>query len=462
MKEIFLIFPHQLFKGTKELLGKKVLLIEEALFFTQYNFHIQKLVFHRASLKFYEEYLSACGIEVEYFEDENYLSLYQNRSIHIYDVVDDWLLKKLQKNFSHIKIHQNPAFLNVKDTNKFMHHFYINRRKELSILLDLNNKPIGGKWSFDSENRKKLPKEQQTPFTLSYSNRFIDEAKEYCKKFQTVGEIDTFYYPITFDEAKANFQYFLKQKLENFGDYQDAICKNELFVYHSNISSSLNSGLIELAYVLDEILKTNAPLNAKEGFIRQIIGWREFMLCIYKNSHVSLRTTNFFHFKNKIPKKILQGESGLDPLDDIISQLCKTAYNHHIQRLMILGNIFLLLECAPDEVYSFFMQYYIDSYDWVMVGNVYGMSQFSDGGSITTKPYISSSNYILKMSNDYKKSDPWCKIWDGLYWRFLNKYKDLFKENARMKMQLSLLNKMDKEKLNSHINTAEEYLKSIN
>lgn len=460
--EIFLLYPHQLFSNLKNFQDKKVLLIEEPLFFTQFTFHIQKLVFHRASMKFYENYLKSHHIEVEYFEDESYLELYKNDSIFIYDVVDDWLLKKLQQNFSNLTIYPSANFLNVQDSNRFMHHFYINRRKELGILLDSSNKPLGGKWSFDNENRKKLPKEITPPIAFTYTNRFIEEAKEYCKKFKSVGKIEHFYYPITFEEVKANFQYFLHHKLQNFGDYQDAICKTELFIYHSNISIALNSGLLDLHYILDETIKTDAPLNAKEGFIRQIIGWREFMLCIYKSSHVLLRTTNFFNFHKKIPQKILKAQSGLDPVDDVIEQLNKSAYNHHIQRLMILGNIFLLLECDPDDVYSFFMQYYIDSFDWVMVGNVYGMSQFSDGGSITTKPYISSSNYILKMSNDYKKSDPWCKIWDGLYWRFLDKYQELFKDNIRMRMQLSLLNKMDKEKLHSHIKTAEEFLKTIN
>ena len=203
------------------------------------------------------------------------------------------------------------------------------------------------------------------------------------------------------------------------------------------------------------------PFNAKEGFIRQVIGWREFMLTVYKSSHVSLRTTNHFGFKNKMPKKIFQAKSLITPLDDVIKKLDKTSYNHHIERLMILGNIFLLLEIHPDDVYEFFMSSYVDAYDWVMVGNVYGMSGFSDGGSITTKPYISSSNYIIKMSSDYKKSEPWCKIMDGLYWRFLDKYKDLFKSNIRMRMQIAMLEKMPEEKLQNHINTAEKYLKEL-
>lgn len=457
----FILYPHQLFQDISYFQDKKVLLIEEPLFFTQYKFHIQKLVLHRASMKFYEEYLRSHEIDVEYFENETYLELYKNNDITIYDVVDDWLFKKIQKNFSNLTIIKNPNFLNTQDTNKFLHKYYINRRKELQLFLTPEQKPLGGKWSFDSDNRKKLPKDEKPPLPFLYENRFISEAKEYCKKFDSVGVCDKFYYPISFDESYANLHYFLKNKFAKYGDYQDSIVKNETFLYHSNISSSLNIGLLTLEDVINSVANFEAPYNSKEGFIRQIIGWREFMLSIYKSSHTKLRTTNYFNFDVQIPQKVLDGKSGLAPLDDVIKKLHNSSYNHHIERLMILGNIFLLLECDPNSVYEFFMANYIDSYDWVMVGNVYGMSGFSDGGSITTKPYISSSNYIVKMSNDYKKSDSWCKIWDGLYWRFLDKYSHLFDTNPRMKMQIAMLKKMDKEKLENHLSIAEDFISKI-
>ena len=209
------------------------------------------------------------------------------------------------------------------------------------------------------------------------------------------------------------------------------------------------------------VVDFQAPYNCKEGFIRQVIGWREFMLSIYKTNHIKMRTLNYFNFTNKIPTKLINANSTLLPLDNSIKKLRCSAYNHHIERLMIIGNIFLLLEIHPNEVYKFFMANYIDAYDWVMIGNVYGMSGFSDGGSITTKPYISSSNYIIKMTNDYKKSDPWCKIWDGLYWRFLSKYSHLFSNNHRMKMQIAILNKMHENKLKNHILIAEQFIDSL-
>lgn len=458
---IFLLYPHQLFQDIKKLKNKKVVLIEEPLFFTQYKFHLQKLVMHRASMKYYEKYLQSHQIDVKYFEDDSYLEKYKNEKIFIYDVVDDWLLKKIKNNFLDLTIYKSPNFLDPDDDNRFFHKYYINRRKQLNLFIDEDQKPFGGKWSFDAQNRKKLPKKHSTPAVLSYSNRYIEEAIVYCERFSTIGSCEQFYYPITFDEAFANLNYFLRNKFENYGTYQDAIVKEKSFLYHANISSSFNIGLLSLNDILKAVEQYDVAYNSKEGFVRQIIGWREFMLTVYKNNHIKLRTANYFEFSKKIPQKLLSGNSGLLPVDDSMQKLHKTAYNHHIERLMILGNIFLLLEITPDEVYEFFMASYIDAYDWVMIGNVYGMSGFSDGGSITTKPYISSSNYIIKMSSDYKKSEAWSAIWDGLYWRFLDKYQNLFQNNHRMKMQLALLKKMDPLKLEEHKKNANAFIKSI-
>ncbi len=443
----FIIYPNQLFKNLSNFANKKVLLIEEALFFTQYDFHIQKLVLHRASMKFYESYLKLNNILVEYFEDESYLEIYKNEEVFIYELFDNYLEKKVYKNFSNITTLKNPNFINPKDKNKFLHKFYINRRKELDIFMK-DGKPLFDKYSFDKDNRKKLPKDIKIPPTLAFENEFVKEALIYCKKFKSIGICENFYYPTTFDEASLQLDYFLKEKFENFGSFQDAITKDikQNFLFHSNISSSLNIGLLDLNELIEKIVTFDAPYNAKEGFIRQIIGWREFMLRVYEDDGVTLRNSNFFEFKNPMPQKIVEAKSGIKILDDVIKKLQLTAYNHHIERLMILGNIFLLLEIKPNDVYEFFMKYYIDAYDWIMVGNVYGMSGFSDGGSITTKPYIASSNYLLKMSN-YSKNESWCVILDALYWRFLYIHSHKFDTNARMKMQIALLNKMPKEKL---------------
>jgi len=256
---------------------------------------------------------------------------------------------------------------------------------------------------------------------------------------------------------------FLKSRFRLFGDYEDAIAKDELIIYHSVLSPLLNSGLLIPEYVVEKSIKFAAqnkiPINVLEGIIRQIIGWREFIRVIYEKQGVNQRNSNYFTLKKKMPKVFHDATTGIEPVDSTIKKLHKHAYLHHIERLMVPGNFMLLCEVNPNDVYKWFMEMFIDAYDWVMVPNVYGMSQFADGGLMSTKPYISSSNYILKMS-DYKKGI-WYDIWDGLYGRFLSKNKKLFAQNPRMTMMIRLLEKMDQKKLSGHIKTAEEYLSKL-
>ena len=200
-------------------------------------------------------------------------------------------------------------------------------------------------------------------------------------------------------------------------------------------------------------------MNSCEGFIRQIIGWREFIRGVYIAVGSKERVKNFWNFKRKIPSSFYSGDTGIEPIDDTIKKINESAYANHIERLMIIGNFMLLCEFDPDEVYRWFMEMFIDSYDWVMVPNVYGMSQFSDAGMMSTKPYISSSNYILKMSN-YKKGD-WCKIWDSLFWNFMDKQRDFFVKNPRMRMLISSFDKMEETKKITLLETADNYLKSL-
>lgn len=453
----FLLFPHQLFEDIQTLTDYKVYLIEAPLYFTQYTFHVQKLIFHRASMQYYENYLKKHEIDVVYVEIDRYEKMLKGLSeATIYDVADFDLRKGLNNALSNLTVLPSPNFYGSEDDILFMHHFYMNQRKKLSILIK-DGKPEGGQWSYDSENRKKLPKDTLLTQWKSYDNHYIKEATEYVKKFRSFGQSTPFYYPVTHQDARENMDYFFKEHFETFGTYQDAMSTQDSPLYHSMISSAINAGLLDPKVVVENALYQDVPLNAKEGFIRQIIGWREFMRRTYDTIGVKQRTSNYFGFTSKIPDKILEGRTGLLPVDDVMRKVVKRGYAHHIERLMILGNFFLLTERHPNCVYKFFMTYFIDAYDWVMVGNVYGMSQYADGGLITTKPYLSGSNYILKMSH-YPKGD-WCEIWDGLYWRFIYIHQEKFDKNPRMKFPLSTLKKMKKEKIEAHLKRAESYLK---
>ena len=225
----------------------------------------------------------------------------------------------------------------------------------------------------------------------------------------------------------------------------------------------LNIGLLNPQQIIDKAIQAaidnEIPLNSLEGFIRQIIGWREFIRIVYEREGTRQRTTNYWRFTRKIPDSFWNGTTGIHPVDTVIKRLLKTGYCHHIERLMVLGNFMLLCEFDPDEVYRWFMEMFIDSYDWVMVPNVYGMTQFADGGLMTTKPYISGSNYLMKMG-DWDKGE-WTQIWDGLFWRFMHVHRDFFLTNPRLGMLVKTFDKMPEVKRRTHLKNAEEFLKSL-
>ena len=484
MKAASIIFPHQLFKKHHALSkGRETFLVEEPLFFLGFKsslkFHKKKLILHRASMQAYRKRLVSQGYDVHYieFEKDLFQSLIKNRIEEIWflDPVDRLLETELKKEAMkwNMKVNRlpTPAFMTpgdfifsfFKTTHHFsMTHFYIAQRKRLKILMD-GEKPIGGKWSYDPENRKKTPKDLDLPpLPMAQSNGFIEEAKKYVEKHfpNHPGRVDHFFYPVTHEGSERWLKNFLREKLRFFGDYQDAMLREEPFLFHSVLTPMLNIGLLTPDQIVEETLahakENSIPLNALEGFIRQIIGWREFMRAVYLLKGEEERKTNFFRHNRKLPQSFYDGTTGLDPVDQVIHRLMEYGYVHHIERLMILGNIMLLCEIDPDEVYHWFMELFIDAYDWVMVPNVYGMSQYADGGLITTKPYISSSNYIRKMS-DFPEGE-WCKIWDALYWRFIYHHQDLFKKNPRMKVMINQIDRMGRERMKEHLAIADSFL----
>lgn len=494
MNEATIIFPHQLFADHPAIKkGRIIFLVEDPLFIGDKKypakFHKKKLTYQRACLKSYQDYLGKSKYSTRYI---NYQELYsdseklfkdlRNEKIDIAHFVDpvDFLIEnrinKLAEKFDiQLKKYHSPSFLSEEDWLKeyfsdreeyFLTKFYIEQRKRLNILIAENQKPIGGKWSFDSENRKKLPKNVKVPeINFGIENEYVKAAKKYIgDNFpDNPGDLDNFYFPTNHREAKRWLNEFLDNRFNNFGAYQDAIVKNESFLFHSLLSPMINNGLLTPKDVVNKSIEyaeeNGVDLNALEGFIRQIIGWREFIMAIYKFDGVHQRNSNFFDNQNPLPKSFYDGTTGIEPVDSTIKKLLRTGYSHHIERLMMLGNFMLLCEIHPTDVYKWFMEMYIDSYDWVMVPNVYGMSQFADGGLMSTKPYISSSNYILKMS-DYKRGD-WCEVWDGLFWRFINKHKNYFAENRRTFFMHKQLERMSKDKLDAHIKNADTFLEKL-
>lgn len=487
MNKAFLIYPHQIFEyHLTHSSAYLFYILEEPLYFDQYRFHKQKLILHRASMKYYEESLQSLGHKVFYWEAHqlvSYHKLLQHlkehdiAEVHYWDVTDDWLEQKIVKELGKgwpLTKHETPMFLSDSSFLKeqfdgkkhfSMASFYTAQRKRMNLLVD-KNKPVGGRWSFDEDNRKKLPKTLvPPPKWVPENSAYVDEAIAYVEKnySSNPGDALPFTYAVTHPDARQCLLDFLQNRFVWFGPYEDAISGIHTHVYHSVLSAYLNNGLLTPAEVVAETMnyaeKHHVPLNSLEGFLRQIIGWREFMLGIYLYKGRRERTVNFWDHTRKLPYSFWEGNTGIDPVDMVIKRVLRHAYSHHIERLMVMGNFMLLCEINPDDIYRWFMEMYIDAYDWVMVPNVYSMSQYAGGGTATTKPYLSGSNYILKMSNFREAS--WCEVWNALYWRFIDKYRSFFSENPRISALTIHLQKMDTKILLQYHKRAETFLNSL-
>lgn len=475
---IFIILPTQLFEYN-EYLDKMdmIYIIEDEFYFTSKKFHKQKLILHRASMRYYYDKLRIkYNSKVKYIEfdkiDNNY---FKNSIIHIYDPVDKPMIEKYKKLSQKIVIYDTPLFLETrqdleeyrnKNTNKknyYHDNFYKWQRKRLNILIENREQPIGGKWSFDKENRNAYDKNYKEDKIITYSNKYIEEAKSYIKNNfnNNFGLVEYIYYPITHDDARIHLKTFIKKRLETFGKYQDGISNKVIFGSHSILSPLLNIGLITPDIIIDDVLyyynTNNKSLVSVEAFIRQLIGWRSYIRFIYIYHGSEMKTMNRLNHKKKLPKSWYNEGTKIRIVDDMITKVKKYGYLHHIERLMIMGNIGLLLKIDPKELYEWFMICFIDSYEWVMIPNVYGMSQYSlINISMMTRPYISSSNYIKKMS-DYKKED-WYDKWDALYWNFVNDNREILKKIYAIAMQVKLLDKMETSRLSNYIKIAKEMI----
>jgi deoxyribodipyrimidine photolyase-related protein len=316
-----------------------------------------------------------------------------------------------------------------------MADFYRWQRKRLNILVDDDAQPIGGEWSFDEENRKKLPRDEivPVPLTATPTAHVRDVSAMVMRLFKNhPGNVGTFAWPTTRAEAVTWLHEFVENRLDRFGPYEDAISRRERAIFHSRLSPLLNCGLLTPAEVVDAALsrQDHVPLASLEGFVRQIIGWREFIRGIDMVHGARQSEGNSWNNHRRLAPCWWTGETGIPMLDDMIESLEETGWTHHILRLMVAGNLMNLCEVHPVEAWRWFMEMFVDSAEWVMGPNVYGMGLRSDGGVFATKPYICGSNYLLKMS-DYPKGE-WCDGVDGLYWGFVARHRETLIRNHRM------------------------------
>ena len=485
-KSLFVILGNQLFDPKKylsEYLKTDFYMSEDYGLCTYFKHHKYKILHTLSSMRSFRDELAELGARVFYSSidekefKEDYVSKlakFANKNNYdnliFFEIEDKFFEKKINELKPKFKIIylKSPMFLFsrnvfadfIKDKKPFMGNFYKFSRIKNDLLVD-NNKPIGGKWSFDEENRKKIPKQIEIPknITAKQTNHTSKLISFINKEFSThVGNLEYFWLPTTRKECHLFLNNFIKNKFNLFGDYEDAISKKDDFLFHSALSPILNLGLITPQEIIDVIKKyhNKIKINSYEGFIRQVIGWREFIRGIYQKFEDTLLESNYFANKRKMKKCWYDGSTGILPLDDAIKKAIKLGYNHHIERLMIIANIMNLSRIDPGEVYSWFMQYYVDASDWVMAPNVFGMGLHSDGGIFATKPYICGSSYLLKMS-DYAKGN-WTDVVDGLYWKFIDDERDKLKKNPRLGIMIKILDNMKPERKNKIYIAAENFL----
>jgi deoxyribodipyrimidine photolyase-related protein len=481
-----IIYPHQLFLEHPALqLGRIVYLVEEPLFFTHNTGHVQRLLLHRLSLQAYRTHLESVGYTVHYLEIKDlpdtetlFKKLHNDgvKELHIVDTTDNYLERAIatavQVHHFTLTRYESPLFILPKGeaterylaSKRLMGNFYKKLRQDKNILMD-RDQPQGGAYSFDSDNRQKLPKNISLPTDITcFQNKDTQAATAWLGTFtsERYGEANT-WIPYTHAEAQTFLKEFLQVRFADFGPYEDALTTSHTRLFHSTLSPLINIGLLTPTQVLDAAMthakEHDVPINSLEGFFRQILGWREFIRAAYEVDGTQMRTANFFAHRHALPSSMWTGTTGVLPLDHSIKTALEFGYTHHIERLMVMGNFMLLTKTDPDEVYRWFMGMYVDAYDWVMVPNVYGMSQFSDGGLFATKPYISGASYLKKMS-DYPKGD-WEDLWTALYWNFINTHQDFFSKNFRLSMMPKLLAKMAPESRDNHLKRADAYLSTL-
>ena len=490
-KSLLLILGNQLFPidNIRSLNPDKVFMAEDLGLSTYEKHHKLKILMIFSAMREKRDELISNNIDVDYteiedpdfnltFEEKLKKSIKKNsiKNLKVFEIEDKPFEKRIidfsKKYDLTLTISPSPMFLikreeflELKGSSKVirMGNFYKNVRKKLNILVDEDQKPIGGKWSFDDENRKKIPKGLDIPDLLEMQiSKYVEELKPIIsKKFSNhPGKMGDIWIPFNRVDALKNLDYFITVKFDNFGTYEDAILSNDSFLFHSALSPSMNIGLITPQDVVDRVLdytkEKEVPLNSVEGFLRQIIGWREFIRGIYQNYGDQQLESNFFNFSRSLKDTWYSGDTGIPPLDDAIKFSDRYGYTHHINRLMVISNLMTLSEIDPKNIYKWFMEMYIDSSEWVMVPNVFGMGTFSDGGIFSTKPYVCGSNYLLKMSN-YKKGD-WCNALDGLYWRFFEKNMLKLQNNPRLAFMRKTFESMDKSRKVLIFDCAEKFI----
>lgn len=476
MKRLRLVLGDQLTRDVASLRdyadGDVVVMAEVAGEATYVKHHKQKIVFVLSAMRHFAEELREEGVTVDYirFDDPDNtgsISGELQRAVARHRPAElvitspgEWRL------LSAFKALDPGIPVNIREDDRFfattarfaawaegrkvlrMEFFYREMRRETDLLME-GDAPAGGQWNYDHDNRKRLPKSQALPPRFGFAPDRVTKdvialvQHHFADHF---GDLDGFEWAVTRKDALRSLDDFLINALPNFGKYQDAMASGEPFVFHAVISPYLNAGLLTAREVCiaaeREYIARRAPLNAVEGFIRQILGWREYVRGVYWLKMPDYAETNALNATRPLPWLYWSGETDMHCMAEAIGQTRRTAYSHHIQRLMVTGNFALLAGIAPKEIAEWYLVVYADAFEWVELPNVQGMSQFADGGLLASKPYASSGAYIDRMSDfcpscvyDVKvKSGPKACPFNFLYWAFLIRNAATLRTNQRMAM----------------------------
>jgi deoxyribodipyrimidine photolyase-related protein len=471
-KLLTLVIADQLFQNHPAFGSQTDFVMVESGFLTSHlRYHKFKLTYILTSMREYRDYLESKSQRVHYsklddqsdFEQilKDLFAKNEYQELQICQIADKYFAKYLSELCAKLNIKltilPSEMFLTPSETIKDfvdskkgkrlqMSDFYIQQRRRLGIMVDSEANPEVGKWSFDEDNRKKLPKTIQIPQrTVEFESKHYQEVADLIRlRFpNNPGQIPSkSWLPLTIAQANEYLEEFCDNFFLSFGDYEDALTTRSDLVFHSCLSTLLNNGLLTPDQVLARILnQDNIPINSKEGFVRQIIGWREWVKGLYDHVYnEDYLEMNFFGAQNDLPDYFYNLPKNLPldnlPLELVLNKIDRLAYCHHIERLMVLANWMLLSEYSPAQCYKWFVEMFVDSSEWVMVANVMGMGLYADGGIFATKPYVAGGNYLKKMS-DYpsgKGESDWEKLWTDKFWYFVLKHEKVFLSNPRMNM----------------------------
>ena len=466
------LFPKEYFEDLK---AAPIFMAEDVGLCTYVRHHQQKIVLFLAAMRSFRDAMVDAGFDLRYHEldagDDSFMERLGRvvdaeciDELRVFEVEDKPMEDALRK-FSRdrglpLKELESPMFqcsrqrfadYLSKAKRPHMADFYKGERRRLDLLMDDDGEPAGGRWSYDEDNRKKLPKSVEPPELqpaewTKHVEAVVDLVSE--RFGDHPGDARQFWWPVTRSAALSWLESFLTQRFATFGPYEDAMSIRSKTVFHSVLSPLINIGLLTPGEVvgraIDHAEDGDVPIQSLEGFVRQIIGWREFIRGIYRHYDDDQSVANHFNHQRELTDDWYEGTTGIPPLDDTIRTANELGWTHHIPRLMVAANLMTLAEIRPRSAWRWFMEMYVDSSEWVMGPNVYGMGLFSDGGIFATKPYICGSNYLLKMS-DYPKGD-WCDVVDGLYWRFISKHREFFESQPRLALMPRALDRLSDER----------------